>query len=299
MPIPNHDPLVAVPMVTPFDDRDQVDFSAVEENLARWRNSPLSGFIVGTQSGEELCLSFDEQLALVRSVSQALDGERFTAGGIDCPSVTETLRRADALASAGAEMLRIRVPRMEAVVETYFRQVAARCPLPILVMHQSEPARFGAAGRPAAEPEVLGSVTQLDRVWGYVTDHDMRFEAQVRRHVPADKRFWICNGSMILLGTLIGCNGTTTAFSNIWPEALRDLLELGRAGRYEEAQQLQEQVRLIDEIMLPYLAAGIKAALGLMGFAGMIPREPTLPMPPHELRRLRQAMQAAGLNCCE
>ena len=128
-----------------------------------------------------------------------------------------------------------------------------------------------------------------------MTDHDMRFEAQVRRHVPAEKRFWICNGSMILSGTLIGCNGTTTAFSNIWPAALQELLELGIAGRYAEAQALQEKVRLIDEIMLPHLAAGIKAALKLLGFAGMVPRKPTAEMPPAEVERLEQAMRAARL----
>ena len=67
------------------------------------------------------------------------------------------------------------------------------------------------------------------------------------------------------------------------------------AGRYQEAQPLQEQVRLIDEIMLPHLAAGIKAALKLMGYEGMTPRRPTLPMPEAEVARLENAMRSAGL----
>jgi dihydrodipicolinate synthase/N-acetylneuraminate lyase len=54
-------------------------------------------------------------------------------------------------------------------------------------------------------------------------------------------------------------------------------------------------VRLIDEIMLPHLAAGIKASLALLGFEGMTPRRPTLPMPAEEVRRLQQAMRDAGL----
>ena len=135
----------------------------------------------------------------------------------------------------------------------------------------------------------------MERVYGYVIDHDLRFEARVRRYVPADKRFWICNGSMILSGTLIGCNGTTTAFANIWPEALHELLLLGMEGRYDQGEALQEKIRKIDEIMLPYLAAGIKACLGLMGFEGMTPRRPTKPMPTAELQRLEQAMRQARL----
>jgi 4-hydroxy-tetrahydrodipicolinate synthase len=282
-------------MVTPIDAHDQVDYAAAERNVARWLETSLAGFIVGSQSGEELYLSFEELLALARVVGQSLDERRFLVGGIDCPSVTESLRRAEAFAEVGAEAVRVRFPRSPEVVEDYFEQFLPRCPVPVLLMHQSVPERFGAAGAPAAGPEVLGRVAQMDGVFGYVTDHDMRFEAQVRRHVPADKRFWICNGSMILSGTLIGCNGTTTAFSNIWPAAMKQLLELGMAGRYDEAQALQEQVRLIDEIMLPYLASGIKASLKLLGFDGMLPRRPTRPMPAAEVERLEQAMRAAGL----
>ena len=295
MPIPQTDPIVAVPMATPFDDHDHVDLGAAQRNVARWQDSPLSGFIVGTQSGEEFYLSFEEQLDLVRVVAETISGPRFVVGGIDCPSVTETLRRAEAFANSGAELVRIRFPRSPDIVEAYFAQVVPRCPIPVLLMHQPQPERFGAAGIPVASPEVLGRVAEAENAFGYVTDHDMRFEARVRRYVPTNKRFWICNGSMILSGTLIGCNGTTTAFSNIWPAALKELLNLGMAGRYDEARGLQERVRLIDEVMLPYLAAGIKAGLALLGFEGLVPRRPTKPMPPEEVSRLEEAMRAAGL----
>ena len=295
LPIPADNPIVAVPMVTPFDEDDRVDLGAAERNIVRWLEKPATAFIVGTQGGEEFFLSFEEQLALARTVSQAVDDRRFVVGGIDCPSVTETLRRAEALAEVGVEVVRLRYPRDPGVIEAYFEQVLPRCPVPALLMHQPDPSIFGAAGKPCAEPETLGRVAQMDGVFGYVTAHDVRFEARVRRHVPADRRFWICNGSMILSGTVIGCNGTVTQFANIWPAALKKMLELGMAGRYEEAQSLQEHVRKIDEIMLPYKAAGIKGCMKLLGYEGMRPRKPTFPMPLDQVARVEQAMRDAGL----
>lgn len=295
MPIPATDPLVTVPMVTPFNEQDQVDYDAAQRNVQRWLKTPITGYIIGSQSGEEFYMSESERVELLRCVTGVLEGDRFTVGGIDCPSVNETLRQADRHAEAGAEMVRIRFPRSEEVVVPYFEQVLSRSPVPVLLMHQSDPTSFGVAARPAASPEVLGAVASLEGVYGYVTDHDMRFEARVRRYVPADKRFWICNGSMILSGTLIGCNGTTTAFSNIWPEALQELLLLGMEGKYEQGEALQEKIRKIDEIMLPYLAAGIKACLKMMGFDGMTPRSPTKPMPPDALQRLEGALRQACL----
>jgi dihydrodipicolinate synthase/N-acetylneuraminate lyase len=135
----------------------------------------------------------------------------------------------------------------------------------------------------------------MDNVFGYVTDHDVRFEARVRRLVTTVRRFWICNGSLMLHGTLIGCNGTTTAFSNIWPAALHELLLLGMAGRYDEAMQLQEHVQKIDAVMLPYLAAGVKAALELLGHEGMRPRSPGAQPPVQVSRELKKLMREAGL----
>ena len=289
------DPIVNIPMAIPFDESDQIDHAALSRNVERWMKTPATGFLVGSQTGEEWFLSETEKLEAARTVAQTLDESRVLLGGIDCPSVTETLRRADAFAEAGAEMVRIRFPRGESTVESYFGQVLARCPVPVLLMHQPEPVSFGLAGRPAAAPEVLAAVTNMDNVFGYVTDHDLRFEVRVRDLVSPEKRFWICNGSIILQGTLIGCNGTTTAFSNIWPEALHTLLKLGMEGRYEEAQPLQQHIRKIDAIMLPWLAAGVKASLKLLGFEGMRPRNPVAPMPAGEVAKLEVAMRDAGL----
>lgn len=289
------DPIVNIPLVTPFDEQDRVDHDALSRNVERWLKTPATSFLVGSQTGEEWFLSEDEKLTIARTVRQTLDETRILVGGIDCPSVTETLRRAEAFADVGAGMVRIRFPRGESIIEPYFEQVLARCPVPVLLMHQSEPASFGLAGRPAGSAELLASVANRDNVFGYVTDHDLRFEARVRDLISSEKRFWICNGSIILQGTLIGCNGTTTAFSNIWPAALHTLLKLGMDGRFDEGWPLQKHIQTIDAIMLPWLAAGVKASLKLLGFEAMRPRSPVSPMPSAEVVKLEHAMRDAGL----
>ncbi len=295
MPVPDSDPVVMVPVATPFDSHDRVDHEALANNIERWLRTPLSAFLIGSATGEEWFLGESEKLDMVRTVVQALGGQRCVVGGIDCPSVTETLHRAEAFAGAGAEMVRVRIPRYESTVESYFEQVLKRTPLPVVVIHQSNPELFGLVGRTAATPEVIGRVCSMDRVFGYITDHDIRFEARVRRHVPDDRRFLICNGSLILSGVLIGCNGTNTAFANVWPQALHDIFQLGLSGRLDEARALQEKVQRIDAIMLRHGTAGVKAALNLLGFDGARPRSPTRPVPPDDAATLEAEMRDAGL----
>lgn len=295
MPIPTEDPIVSIPLVTPFDAAERVDHQALSANVARWRETPAKGFLVGSQTGEEWSLSEAEKLAVASTVKSNLDAERFLIGGIDCPSVAETLRRAESFANVGAEVVRIRFPREAALIVDYFHEVLPRCPVPVLLMHQCAPARFGMAATPAAEPHVLAQVAEMDNVFGYVTDHDVRFEAQVRRHISRDRRFWICNGSLILHGTLIGCNGTTTAFANIWPEALQELLCLGMTGNYAAALETQDLIQRMDAIVLPYRAAGVKAALRLMGFQGMQTRRPTPAVSATDLKQLESLLRDAQL----
>ena len=182
------------------------------------------------------------------------------------------------------------------MVEPYFAEVLPRCPLPVILMHQCNPELFGIAGEPAANPELIGAVSEMDGVFGYTTDHDIRFESRVRLFVPKNRRFWICNGSLALTGAFIGCNGITTAFSNVWPDALHKILSLGMAGRFEEARDLQRQVQEIDAVMLPYKTAGIKTAINLLGYKGTQPRRPNPRTPKDVVQQLRKVMENTDLK---
>ena len=81
----------------------------------------------------------------------------------------------------------------------------------------------------------------------------------------------------------------------MWPTALYEILKLGMAGRYEEARDLQRRVQDIDAVMLPYKAAGMKAAMNLLGLKGTQPRRPNPPMPTAEVERLQKVMRESGL----
>ena len=289
------DPLVGLPMLTPFDEKDKVDYSSAVYNIEKWNKTKADIFIIGTASGEELYLSEDEKVNLVSTISGSLEKGKVVCAGIDNPSISETLRLAENYEKSGAKLLRIRYPRNEATLREYFKEVLKFSPLPVLLMHQGEPLNFGVAPKPVSSPQMLGEIASMDNVFGYVTEHDMRFESTVRKHVPSDRRFWICNGSMILLGTLIGCNGTTTAFSNIWPDALKKLLKLGMQGKYNEAKQLQDQVKEIDNLMLPFLATGIKYCLELMGYKGMVARKPRAVLPDEIKLKIKNKLIEAKL----
>ena len=277
-------------MPTPFDEwAADVDYKALERNIERWLRTPLSGFVLTTANGEELALSDDERVGIVRVAAEALDGRRFIIAGIDNPSTWGTLRLADRYASAGADMIRVRVPRglSDAAVMSYFAEVTRQSPRPV-VIHQTF------SGTPAAAPETLGAVCELDNVFGYITDHDIRFESYARAFVPNDRRFWICNGGLLAYGALMGATGACMWLGNVTPKLCMDIMTLGLQGRFSETRPLQARASMLDRVIIKHGVAGVKAALDALGFEGMRPRAPLEAVGEAGRAEIWEALVAAG-----
>ena len=291
MPIPEADPIVVAPTPTPFRADDRVDFEALEHNFRRWLQTPLSGFVLTTANGEELALSEGERVEIVRVAAAAHDGQRFTIAGIDNPSTIETLRLVERYADVGADLVRVRVPRgfSDNAIEGYFDSVARQSPLPVVVIHQTF------SGVPAASPEILGAVCSMDNVFGYITDHDIRFEAYVRSEVPESRRFWICNGGLLAYGALVGANGACMWLGNVAPKLCVDIVTLGLQGMFAEARQLQESATNLDRAIIRHGTPGVKEALRLLGFEGMRPRLPTHAVDEDATLRIRAVLESEGL----
>ena len=296
MPIPTSDPIVIAPCPTPFTPGDRVDLDAVARNVERWLATPLSGFMLNSENGEEAFLSEDERLEIVRTVNHTRNGQKFIVGGIDNPSVTESLRTAELLAKARAELLRIRIPRLTDDVRGYFEAVIPRLPVPALIINQPAPGLFGQSlAMAAGSPELIGELCQMDNVYGYIAGGNLRFESMARMHVPSEKKFWIGNGVLLLPGGAIGANGACLMLGNVAPRQCVELLTLTMRGQLSEAQALQRRLADVDWQILAHGAAGIKAAVNLAGYEGTQPRRPSRPLGDPEVEQLRLAMQEAGL----
>ena len=129
MAIPNVDPIIVAPTPNPLRPDDSIDHDALARNVQRWLRTPLSGFVVGSAGGEEYFLGDEERVAAVKTVAEAHEGRRFVIGGIDNPSTTNTLRLAEAMFAAGADLVRVRIPIGGDVV-AYYREVVEKIPDP-------------------------------------------------------------------------------------------------------------------------------------------------------------------------
>ncbi len=79
---------------------------------------------------------------------------------------------------------------------------------------------------------------------------------------------------------------------NVFPRECRDVMRLAMAGKLHEAQALQTRLVEVDWQILSRGAAGVKAALDLIGYEGGHPRRPSLPCNAAEIEQIRAAIEA-------
>ncbi len=287
-------PIVIAPMPTPFTSDDEVDYGAIERNMQKWLKTPLSGFVLNSENGEEAFLDEAERIAIVDRVAGIAKDKKLIVGGIDSPSVTDTLRTGDALVEAGADVLRIRIPRLTSNLRGYFEEVLPRCSVPVLVIHQPAPGMF-AQTQTIGTPELLAEIGAMDNVFAYLASGNIRFETVVRHLLPSDKKFWICNGVLLLAGAAIGADGACLMLANVAPAECVEIIRRGLAGDLAGARDTHRRLVDTDWMILGRGAAGIKAALDLQGYEMSAPRRPSEPLGAGEVAELRGKMAAAGL----
>ena len=290
------EPIVVAPTPTPFkdDDGQSVDFDALSRNVERWLETPLSGFVAVTANGEETMLSESERVDTVRTISESHGGQKFVIAGIDERSSRETLRLADLYAAAGADFLRLRIPRgmpPQALV-SYYEGVTSRCPLPVVIIHQT----FARGGDPAAPPAVIAELCGLDNVFGYITDHSILLEQQILSRIPPGVRKWICSGALLAFGTMIGCDGACMLLGNIAPALCMDIIAAGHAGDYTRAVEWQRVASMLNPVVMSSIGAP-KVALAMLGYeyGDGDPRHPTAPPTDQARADIADVLARAGL----
>ena len=126
---------------TPFYPDERVYFKKIEHNMARYSRSLLSGMVVLGSTGEAVELTDAEARDVLRVAADATAPEKVLIAGVARESVRGTLEMAEAAAESGYDAVLVRTPTYyaplmsTAAVLHYYRSVADRSPLPVLLYH--------------------------------------------------------------------------------------------------------------------------------------------------------------------
>ena len=290
-------PILVAPMPTPFTSDDKVDLKSIESNAIKWLNTEISGFVLGTENGEETLLSSEEKLDIFKVVSKIHKGKKTIIAGVDNPSISGTLKESEKYAEFGADIIRIRIPRRRNTIDKYFDEVLKNISMPVLIIHQMSPGGFDSSmTTEGANPDQIGRFCDHENVFGYIASHLVRFEMMTRKYVNKTKQFWVPNAMLMPTMSLEGANGGCFMLGNIAPKICKEIIKLGLNNEFTQSKKLNDNLVDLDWNILSRGAAGIKYALDLMGFKGGDPRKPQTILNENDKKAIRQSFEKAGIK---
>ena len=290
-------PILVAPMPTPFTSDDKVDLKSIESNAIKWLNTEISGFVLGTENGEETLLSSEEKLDIFKVVSKIHKGKKTIIAGVDNPSISGTLKESEKYAEFGADIIRIRIPRRRNTIDKYFDEVLKNISMPVLIIHQMSPGGFDSSmTTEGADPDQIGRFCDHENVFGYIASHLVRFEMMTRKYVNKTKQFWVPNAMLMPTMSLEGANGGCFMLGNIAPKICKEIIKLGLNNEFTQSKKLNDNLVDLDWNILSRGAAGIKYALDLMGFKGGDPRKPQTILNENDKKAIRQSFEKAGIK---
>lgn len=281
-------------IVTPFDEKGDIDFPAVERIVDLQKKSGVAGLVVGGTTGEATTLSFEEKKELYRFVKER-------AGGLDLVAGTGTN---DTAASVKlTEMALALGYRQVLAVTPYYNKPTRKG----LVRHYREIAGTGARiilyhvpGRtgltlPAAWLKELSTVPEIVAVKeasGNMTLFTEYLEA------VGPERFAMLSGDDFTLTPFLslGGRGVISVLSNIMPAETVRLVNAALAGDYHTAAALQVRYNaMIRTLFVESNPIPVKTALSLMGYCREIFRAPLETMEEKSRGLLAETMARYGL----
>jgi dihydrodipicolinate synthase/N-acetylneuraminate lyase len=126
-------------VTTPFYPDERVYFRKLEANMARYSRTLLSGMVVLGSTGEAVALDDAEYRDVLQVAADAAAPEKVLIAGAGRESVKATVATAELAARFRYDAILVRTPAYYAVnlpaaaVLHYFRSVADRSPLPVLL----------------------------------------------------------------------------------------------------------------------------------------------------------------------
>jgi 4-hydroxy-2-oxoglutarate aldolase len=300
------------PLTTPFDERGEVDYVALADNVARYNDTGLAGYVALGSNSEVVHLTADERVRVIETIKLASErgaqppgdaalgdqeSGRVVVAGINEFSTRAAIEAVRRAAGAGADAVLVITPYFykgamtEDVFIRHFTAVADASPVPVLLYNV--PQNTGVV----IEPSTVATLSAHPNIRGIKDSAgNMGAISSIIRLARKDFAVLTGNGGILYPSLLMGAAGAVLAIACAAPGPCVDLFNAAASGDQAGARELQHRVSPVSQVVTTgFGVAGLKAAMTLAGFNGGLPRAPLAAVSDPERETIRTIMRASGL----
>lgn len=283
------------PIPTPFEESGGLALGRLAENLAKWNESPLAGYVVLGSNGESVHIKEEEHGRVIASARKAIPSDKLLIVGTGAHSTEMASQRTKEAAELGADVALIITPhyyKAQMTAETLRRHYLALADASTIPLLLYQVPRFTGLELPvdtiiglAQHPNIVGikdSAGNLGRL------------GEMIRCAPSGFSVLAGSGSFFYPALTLGAAGGVLAVANVLPEECCRIYRAVQEGRYAVARQLQLRITAVDDaVTTQFGVPGLKAALDLLGYYGGPPRAPLAYPTPQEVAEIQDVLHEA------
>ena len=285
------------PIPTPFDTEGDIAIEALVDNLQRWNEHDLSGYVVLGSNGEAGFLAEEEKLRVWEAARQAIPSDKLMLAGAGCESTRQTIALSQKAADAGADAVLLVTPHYydpkmtpESLFQHY-KAVADAVPVPVLLYTVPKFTHVdidtATVARLSQHPNIVGIKD---------TGGNLAKLADTVRVVAPGFQVLAGSAGFFLAGLAVGAAGGILALANVSPPYSLKILRLFKAGQLDQAAKLQRRMIPVNAaITARFGIAGLKAALDMLGYYGGPVRSPLMQVTEVERQTLHKILVEGGI----
>ncbi len=287
-----------VPVTTPFDPvTGDVAPVSLRDNLRRWLDQPINGYVIFGSTGEGALLDDDEKVRLAEYARDVVPRDRGLVAGAGGDSTRATIRIARRLAEAGAEAVLVHAPvyfgpvLSVQAVRDHFLALAEASPVPVILYFMPKYVHV------ELDPGLVAELMRHANIVGLKdSSGDLKRFAEYTHACEGDARLFVGNGTLLYSALVLGAAGGILAAGLLAGTAYGQLIRHFRDDRAQDAGQIQERLSTVHrEIVGGTGIGGIKAGLDLLGFTGGPPRPPLRPASDQDRQKVERVLRGADL----
>lgn len=286
------------PMITPFNENDEVDFEKFARNIQDWNNYDLAGYLVLGSNSETVYLTEDEKLKLVELTVKYRKPGKLVIAGTGMESTRATIDLTNKAADLGADCALLVTPfyyggkmNDEALIN-YYTDVADNVKIPLMIYNVTKFTHINISARAVGvlckHPNIIGMKDSSGNVPQLI-----EFKKAVGN---AEFNLMVGTASIWYPALTLGVEAAIMALANCCPGECVDVQKEFEAGNPEKAREIYERVFPVNAAVTgTFGIAGLKYACDILGFNGGYVRKPLLQIKEDDKVKLEAILKDANL----
>lgn len=290
---------VFAPIVTPFDENEGVLFNRLIDNIEKYNETDLKGYMPLGSNGEFQGLTDEESFEILKAVHDHKAKDKTIVAGCGRESAYKTVEFIKQATEYGMDMAFVLPPHYfsdkmtDDALKAFYVNVADNSPIPIVVYNAP---KF--ASNILISENLMMELSSHPNIMA-MKNSSMHPNADYLKAIGSTPDFYLIAGNIKTFypGIREGAIGGVLSTASYLPEYCCRLYDYYKEGAHDKAEELHTFLNKLSSATIgPHGVAGVKLGLDIRGFYGGLLRLPLLPVPPDERKRIAAHLKEAGID---